>query len=86
MTVVWICLVLLVIVTLLLSTILWIILREIHAIKSQIARMAFDQGTAVKESREKYVEVNDLIRSLRLLVVAAHADIKNILSYTNSRM
>lgn len=64
----WVFLVIFIVVFLLMVFGFWIAIREILKIRGVLARLSFSQDSIIKK-----------LRSLELLVVAAHSDIKKYL-------
>lgn len=69
MPIMWVFLVIFVVVFLLMAFGFWIALREILKIRGMLSRLSFSQDSIIKK-----------LRSLELLVVAAHSDIKKNLN------
>lgn len=69
MTIMWVFLVIFIVVFLLMVLGFWIALREILEIRGMLSRLSFSQDSIIKK-----------LRSLELLVVAAHSDIKKNLN------
>lgn len=69
MTIMWVFLVIFIVVFLLIAFGFWIAIREILKIRGMLSRLSFNQDSIIKK-----------LRSLELLVVAAHSDIKKNLN------
>lgn len=69
MTIMWVFLVIFIVVFLLMAFGFWIALREILKIRGMLSILSFSQDSIIKK-----------LRSLELLVVAAHSDIKKNLN------